>query len=447
MTYPHHTPTPTPPLDRRLRVTIPTFASDELLERMCKEHAVEYDMVFKGCNVATMKRGSETPYGMVEDAVIGIRGGKIAFVGGAQGEEGKRVVECSSNVKDLGGALVTPGLIDCHTHVIYGGDRSLEWEMKLAGASYEEVAKAGGGIINTVSNTRAATVDDLFEGGRKRVAAILSEGVTTMEIKSGYGLEYEAERKMLLAAAKVEKEFKVKVEKTFLGAHAVPNEYKGRSGEYMDTCVEMLQKLREEGLVDCCDCFTESIGFSVEETEKLFGRAKEMGVKIRLHGDQLNNYGCGELAKKFACLSIDHCEYSGEKAIKAMAEGGQVAVLLPASNYFIKETKLPEVGMMRDMGVDIAVATNCNPGSGPCCSILLVLNMACTRFGMTPEEALRGVTVNAAKALGKEDEIGSVEVGKAADLCVWDAQRPSELSYYMGLNLLKECYVDGCKRE
>ena len=257
--------------------------------------------------------------------------------------------------------------------------RSQEWELKLAGASYEEVAKAGGGIVSTVKKTRLASVDDLVEGGKKRISSILKEGVTSMEIKSGYGLELEAERKMLQAAAKVEKDFGVKVEKTFLGAHAVPIEFTGRSGEYIDSCIEMLEKLKEEGIVDCVDAFTESIGFSVEETEKLFDKAKSMGLKMRVHGDQLNNFGCGQLAKKYSCLSCDHCEYSGDEAISAMAEGGQVAVLLPTANYFIKETKMPDVKAMRKKCVDIAIATNCNPGSSPCCSILLVMNMACTR--------------------------------------------------------------------
>ncbi|GMH92195.1 hypothetical protein TrVE_jg8985 [Triparma verrucosa] len=431
-----------------LQVTMPTFAENKMLEKFCAEEPRPgCDTVFVNCNVATMKEGEGVAYGMIADGVVGIKDGEIKFVGKRGEGDADAVVEGAEDVKDLEGRLVTPGLIDCHTHVIYGGNRSKEWELKLKGASYEEVAKAGGGIVNTVKGTREGSVASLVAEAAPRLKSMLSEGVTTIEIKSGYGLEEEAERKMLQAATLVEKDFGVKVQKTFLGAHAVPVEYTGRDDEYMEECIRMMRSLNAEGIVDAVDCFTESIGFTVVQTEKLFTAAKELGLKLRLHGDQLNDFGCGALASKFSALSCDHCEYCGEEAIDKMAEGGTVAVLLPTANYFISEKKLPDVAYMRTKKVDMALGTNCNPGSSPCCSLLLVMNMACTRFRMSPEEALRGVTLSAAKAIGLQEEIGSLEAGKKADLCVWDASEPAELSYYMGLNLLKECYVDGVLRK
>ena len=268
-----------------------------------------------------------------------------------------------------------------------------------------------------------------------------------MEIKSGYGLNLDGERKMLLAASKIGEQFNVKVAKTYLAAHAIPHEYKGRDDDYISLCVDMLDQLVSEGLVDACDAFCESIGFSVPQTSRVFQRAKELGVGIRLHGDQLNQFGGGELAARFDALSCDHCEFCGEEAIEAMAKKDVMAVLLPTANYFIRESKMPEVAMMRDKGVDMAIATNCNPGSSPCTSLLLVMNMACTRFRMTPIEALRGVTLNAAKAMGVHDKVGSIEVGKDADLCVWDTDQIAELSYNIGMNLIKECYVNGIMRK
>ena len=411
---------------------------------------MEFDLLMTNCKIATMVKkvfnNGDGDCGIIESGAIGIKDGKIVFVGQSSSMAATMASSCIK-LKDCGGALVTPGLIDCHTHVVYGGNRCGEWEMKLKGASYEEVAMSGGGIVNTVEGTRDATVEQLFEQAKVRVASMLGEGVTTMEIKSGYGLHEEGEKKMLLAAQMIEEQMGVKVQKTYLAAHAVPKEYEGRKDDYITLCVDMLKGLVDAGLVDACDAFCESIGFSVEQTSRVFERAKELGLKIRLHGDQLNDFGGGELAAKFEAKSCDHCEFCGEKAISAMGEAGVVAVLLPTANYFIKESKMPNVALMRKKSVDIAIATNCNPGSSPCTSILLTMNMACTRFGLTPAEALRGVTVNAAKALGVEDSVGSIEVGKSADLCLWNCENICELSYYLGLNQLKECFVEGKKRE
>ena len=429
--------------EARLKVTMPNFAQYNLLNTVIGADAGGFDVLLVNCNVATMNNDKDC--GLLANGAVGITGGKIKFVGTT--DQAMALASKSKSVKDLKGKLVTPGLIDCHTHAVYGGNRCREWELKLNGATYEEVAKSGGGIVNTVEGTRNSTVGELVESASKRVASLLSEGVTSMEIKSGYGLNEEAERKMLMAAKTIGEKFGVKVQKSYLAAHAVPNEFKGKSGEYIDLCVGMMKTLVDEGLVDACDAFCESIGFTVEETTRVFSRARDLGVNIRLHGDQLNDFGGGELASKFNALSCDHCEYCGDKAIEAMGNAGVVAVLLPTANYFIKEARMPDVQKMREAGCDIAIATNCNPGSSPCTSILLTMNMACTRFGLTPVEALRAVTINAAKAMGVKDSVGSLEVGKDADICVWDANDVCELSYYLGLNLLEECYVDGVLRK
>jgi imidazolonepropionase len=326
---------------------------------------------------------------------------------------------------------------------VYGGDRSGEWEIKLKGASYEEVAKAGGGIVNTVKGTRAATVDELVEMARPRVQALLREGITAMEIKSGYGLEETAERRMLQAAREIGRRFNIKVCATFLGAHAVPTEFKDRADAYVEDVLRMMRVLKDEGLVDAVDCFTESIAFSVAQTQRIFDEAKRLELPIRLHGDQLNDLGGAALAAKYGALSCDHCEKTSEEGVKAMAASGTIAVLLPVSNYFIKDKARPPVQSFRAAGVPMALATNCNPGSSPCTSILLCLNMGCTVFGLTPEEALLGVTRHAASAMGLGETHGVLEVGKAGDLNVWDVRNPCELAYYLGLNKLVACYRAG----
>jgi imidazolonepropionase len=325
-------------------------------------------------------------------------------------------IKAAKSHTNMHAKLMTPGLIDCHTHIVYGGDRAYEWELKLKGASYEEVAFSGGGIVNTVDGTRKATVDSLVESAKKRVEALLREGVTSMEIKSGYGLELDAERNQLLAAQESSKLYGIHVQRTFLAAHAIPREYKGKADEYITECIKMMDILAKEGLIDAVDAFCESIAFSVDQTARVFQRAKELGLPIRLHGDQLNDYGGGALAARFGAMSCDHCEYAGDEAIQAMSDGKVVAVLLPTANYFISESKMPALDRFRDKNVDITIATNCNPGSSPCCSILLTMNMACTRFRLSPQESLKAVTLNAAKAMGRSGTVGSIEVGKHADL-------------------------------
>lgn len=405
------------------------------------------DCLLVNCRVATMAEDVKSEYGLLDqtDSCIGIRGGKVAFVG-SRATLSASATTCG-RVVDLEGGLVTPGLIDCHSHILYGGNRSNEWAMKLKGATYEEVAKAGGGIVNTVDGTRKLTPEELVDMATPRIKALLREGVTTMELKSGYGLDEATERKQLQAASKVGETFEVGIVKTFLGAHAVPREFKDRTDEYVTEVVAMMPKLAEEGLIDCVDAFMESIGFNEQQTARVFDTATKLGIRVRLHGDQLNNLECGAFVAKYKGLSCDHCEYTSEASIKAMAASDAVAVLLPTANYFIRESKMPPVEGFRAAGVKMALGTNCNPGSSPCCSILLVLNMACTRFRMTPEEALAGVTRNAAHALGKGDTLGTIEVGKQADLAVWNCTDPCDLSYYMGLNQLKFAYVAGKERQ
>eukprot|EP00658_Telonema_sp_P-2_P003591 TRINITY_DN11339_c0_g2_i1.p1 TRINITY_DN11339_c0_g2~~TRINITY_DN11339_c0_g2_i1.p1 ORF type:complete len:449 (+),score=126.18 TRINITY_DN11339_c0_g2_i1:126-1472(+) len=399
------------------------------------------ELVLRNCHLATMCDGG---YTIVTDAALGVRDGRIGWVGKECDLPGSMLEE--AEVRDLRGAWVTPGLIDCHSHVVYGGDRAGEWELKLKGASYKEVAEAGGGIVNTVDGTRKATVEQLVRSAAPRIEALLAEGVTTMEIKSGYGLELAAERKQLQAARRIGEEWPLTVKATFLGAHAVPREFAGRSDEYIDEVVQMMDVLDGEKLVDAVDVFCETIGFTPAQTRKVFDQAKSLMLPVRLHGDQLTDCGCGELAAEYGALTLDHCEYTSEQGAYAMAASRTVAVLLPSANYFIKEIKRPPVQYFREAGVRMALATNCNPGSSPCCSLLVQLNMGCTLFGMLPEEALLGVTQHAADALGMGETHGSIQVGKVADLAVWDITHPSELSYYLGLNRLQTCFYHGKER-
>ena len=388
-------------------------------------------MLFKNATIATMT--NQGSYGLIECGALYIRDGKIDWVG--------KVSEIPSELlhsksEDLEGRLVTPGLIDCHTHIVYGGNRSVEFEMRLNGASYEDVARAGGGIISTVSDTRLSSIEDLVKDSLPRVDQLISEGVTLIEVKSGYGLDRETELKMLKAARQIQSERPIRVVTTFLGAHAVPPEYKDDPDTYIDTiCIPTLHDANNEGLVDSVDAFCENIAFDVDQVERVFQSAKKMGLPVKVHSEQLSHMGGTKLAADYRALSADHIEYATAQDAKALSIAGTVAVLLPGAFYTLRETQLPPLLDLRNEKVPIAIATDCNPGSSPLTSILLTMNMACTLFQMTPEETLAGVTKNAAKALGKKDS-GTIEIGNRADLCIWDVKHPAELSYRIGFNPL-----------
>ncbi len=397
-----------------------------------------WDHLWLGGRLATMT--PDRPYGAIEDGAIGSKDGRIAWIGpraelppGAEAHE----------VHPLEGAWVTPGLIDCHTHLVYGGDRAAEFELRLKGATYEEIAKAGGGIRSTVAATRAASEELLLAGALARLDRMQAEGLATIEIKSGYGLSLADERKCLRVARLIGTARPVTVCTTFLGAHAVPPEFEGRRESYMARVIEqMLPALAAEGLVDAVDAFAERIAFTAEETARLFEAARRLGLKVKLHADQLSDGGGAALAARFDALSADHLEHTSEAGIAEMAKAGTVAVLLPGAFYFLRETKLPPIDGLRRAAVPIAVATDCNPGTSPLTSPLLALNMAATLFRLTPEEALAGMTRNAARALGLADR-GTLEVGQAADLAIWEIERPAELTYRIGFNPLIALVKDG----
>lgn len=372
--------------------------------------------------------------GIIENGAIVIEGENIAWAGALAGLPDAYQAHART---DLEGALVTPGLIDCHTHLVYGGNRANEFEMRLEGATYEEVARAGGGILSTMNATRSASVDELVEAASPRLDALIAEGVTTLEIKSGYGLNLEAERNMLRAARKLATLRPVHIKTTFLGAHATPPEYKQDPDDYIaEVAHNMLPALHAEGLVDAVDGFCEGIAFSPNQMRVVFDAAQKLGLFIKLHAEQLSNLGGAKLAASFGALSADHLEYLDEQGVIAMAQSGTVAVLLPGAFYTLRETQMPPLQLLRDHKVPIAIATDSNPGSSPLTSLLLTMNMAATLFRMTPEEALFGVTRNAATALGLSDR-GTIQQGKRADLCVWNAETPAELSYRIGFNPLK----------
>lgn len=391
------------------------------------------DRLWTKARLATMASSAAAPYGAVEDGVVAARDGRILYAG----PRSEAPAFAAAETIDCGGRWITPGLIDCHTHLVHGGDRAHEFELRLQGASYEEIARAGGGILSTVTATRAASEDALFAGADRRLSALLAEGVTTVEIKSGYGLETPAEVKTLRVARRIGRERPVRVRTTFLGAHAVPPEFKGRSGDYTALVAgPMLDAIAVEGLADAVDVFCEGIAFSPDETRAVFEAAKAKGLAIKIHAEQLSNLGGAALAADMGALSADHLEYLDEAGVIAMAKAGTVAVVLPGAFYFLRETVKPPIELLRQHGVPIALATDANPGSSPLTSPLLVMNMACTLFRLTPEEALAGLTRHAAQALGLSDEIGTLEAGKACDLAIWDIERPAELAYRIGFNPL-----------
>ena len=397
--------------------------------------------LWTNCAVATMQAGSERPYGLIDDAALVLDGERVLWVGERQALPAELRARCLQQ-QDGGGALITPGLIDCHTHLVYAGDRAREFELRLNGASYEQIARSGGGIASTVRDTRAASPEALQAQSLVRLQALMAQGVTTVEIKSGYGLALESERQMLQVARALGRELPVSVCTTFLGAHAVPPEFAGRSDDYVDAVLAMLAQLHAEGLVDAVDAFCEGIGFSPAQTRRVFAAAQALGLSVKLHAEQLSDSGGAALAAGFGALSCDHLEWLSEEGAAAMAAAGTVAVLLPGAFYFLRETRLPPLALLRQHGVPMAIATDCNPGSSPCSSLLLMLNMACTLFRMTPEEALAGVTRHAARALGLSDR-GVIAPGMRADLVLWDVRHPAELSYAIGANPYRQTIFGG----
>lgn len=400
-----------------------------------------FDSLWINGRIATMVAGG-APYGTIERAALAVTGDRISFVGAMSDLPGAPE-KLARSVLDLKGRWLTPGLIDCHTHLVFGGNRAGEFELRLKGASYEEIAKAGGGIVSTVAATRAASEDELTKSALARLDAFLAEGVTTIEIKSGYGLSLEHEMKQLKVARQLAKLRPVTVKTTFLGAHAVPPEFKGRQAEYLDEVLKMLPVVAQSGLADAVDAFCEKIAFTAEEGDRVFTLARQLGLPVKLHADQLSDQGGAALIAKHGGLSADHVEYTGEAGIAALAKAGTVAVLLPGAFYFLREKQVPPIDAFRKAGVAMALASDSNPGSAPVTSLLLMLNMATTLFRMTPEEALAGITREGARALGMDKTHGTLEVGKQADFCAWNIERPAELSYRIGFNPLAFAVREG----
>lgn len=393
--------------------------------------------LWQHCHVATMAQGN---YSIIEDAAMVTVGSLIEWIG----PRSQAPAADYAQVHDLQGAWVTPGLIDCHTHTVFGGNRSGEFEQRLQGVSYAEIAAKGGGIASTVRATRAATEDELFVSAEKRLRSLLRDGVTTVEIKSGYGLDLANERKMLRVARRLGEALPVSVRATCLAAHALPPEYKDRADDYIDhICAEMLPALAAEGLVDAVDAFCEYLAFSTEQVERVFNVARQLGLPVKLHAEQLSSLHGSSLAARYHALSADHLEFMTEEDAIAMAAAGTVAVLLPGAFYFLRETQLPPMDALRKHGVKIAIASDLNPGTSPALSVRLMLNMACTLFRMTPEEALAGATQHAATALGMGDTHGSLEVGKVADFVAWQIDRPADLAYWLGGELDKRVVRHG----
>ena len=403
-----------------------------------------WDQLLLDCTLATL--AGESGYGLVRQGAIGWRDGAITFAG-AMSELPDKPKVLAPRVESVRGALVTPGLVDCHTHLVFGGDRADEFEMRLNGESYEAIARAGGGILSTVRATRAAGEDALFAQSLPRARALLRDGVTTIEIKSGYGLDLDTEMKMLRVARRLGEALGITVRTTFLGLHALPPEFKDRRADFVAAvCDEWLPRVAEENLADAVDAFCEGIAFTPDEVRRCFERARKLGLPVKLHADQLSDLGGAALAAAFQGLSADHLECTDEAGVAAMARAGTVAVLLPGSFYALRETRMPPIAAFREHGVPMAVATDLNPGTSPLRSLRLAINMACTLFRLTPEDALRGVTVNAARALGLRDR-GMLAVGQRADMVVWNACKPAELAYWIGGALAARVFAGGAELE
>lgn len=399
----------------------------------------QFDAVWINANIATMA-AEDSAYGVIEQAALAVKDGRIAYVGPRQDMPEFNALE--TPLYDVAGQWILPGFIDCHTHLVYAGNRANEFEMRLNGASYQDIAAAGGGIKSTVAATRAATEEQLFVSGKDRLNTLLSQGVTTVEIKSGYGLDFVNEQKILQVAALLDQHHPITIQKTFLGAHALPAEYADNADGYIELVCQMIPQLKLLGLVDAVDVFCEGIGFSVAQSRKVFAAAREAGLAVKAHAEQLSNLGGSALVAEFSGLSADHIEFLDEAGVAAMAKAGTVAVLLPGAFYFLRETQLPPIALLRRYQVPMAIATDLNPGTSPLCSVPLMLNMACTLFRLTPQEALLGVTRHAAKALGLADR-GQLKTGMRADFGCYAISQPAELCYQFGVSSLKQLIING----
>lgn len=403
---------------------------------------MRWDTIWLNASLATLDPGTGSGgYGGIVDGAVAVRDGRIAWVG----PRSELPVGWRAELElDCGGGWLTPGLIDCHTHLVYAGSRAGEFEQRLQGASYEEIARAGGGILSTVRATRAADHDRLLQESARRLQALGAEGVTTVEIKSGYGLDTASESRILRVARQLGPICGMTVKTTLLGAHALPPEYAGRADEYIAlVCEEMLPAVGAAALADAVDAFCETVAFTPQQVARVFETARTLGLRVKLHADQLSDSGGAALAAHFRALSADHLEYSSEEGVESLAQAGTVAVLLPGAFYFLRETRAPPIAALRARGVPLALASDCNPGTSPCSSLLLMLNMACTLFRLTPAEALAGVTRSAAQALGLADEVGRIAVGLRADLACWEVSHPTELAYAFGANPCTGRYIGG----
>lgn len=399
-----------------------------------------WDRVWIGVDLATLT--GDIGIGHIANGALAVRDGSIAWLGTRA--ELTHLKWSAAHVSEERGHWITPGLIDCHTHLVYAGDRSDEFAARQAGRTYEDIARAGGGILSTVRATRAASEDELFHQSFVRARALAAEGVTTLEIKSGYGLDLDNERKMLVVARRIEQELGVRVVRTFLGAHTVPQEFAGRTDDYVrHLCEAVLPQLAHEKLVDAVDAFCERIAFSAEQTARVFEAARQLGLPLRLHADQLSDTRGGELAAALGALSADHLEHASLASLEKMAARGTVAGLLPGAFYYLRDKHAPPVERLRALGIPMAVATDCNPGTSPLTSLLLAMNLGCVLFGLTPVEALRGVTRNAAKALGVEHDRGQLSVGARADLAIWRIRHPDQLCAEIGMHRPVEVAVGG----